>query len=256
MAPARMAGRLALGGARGVLDALLPPNCLACDAPVLEHGAVCQDCFRGLHLIAAPLCRRCGVPFEHAGHGEDGTCPACVATPPPFGRARAAFAYNEAIGRLILPLKHADRPDLARHLARHMAMGGAALLQDAELIVPVPLHWRRLWTRRYNQAALLAGHLGRLARRKVLPDALRRTRATPSLGALSAAAREEAVEDAFAIARRAVPRVAGRRILLVDDVLTSGATAGACTRALLAAGAASVDVLAAARVPDPRIRLS
>ncbi|WP_426957174.1 ComF family protein [Muricoccus radiodurans] len=255
---AQAAGGLAQAAAGGVLDALLPPTCLACDASVLEQGTVCAACFRGMHLLGAPMCDRCGVPFEHAGQGERQggalLCPGCVAAPPAFDAARAAFAYSDVIGRVILPMKHADRPDLARHLARHMASAGAGLLARAELIVPVPLHRWRLWTRQYNQAALLARHLGRAAGRPVLPDALRRVRATRPLGGLSAAGRAVAVEGAFVIARRAIHRVAGRRVLLVDDVLTSGATAGACARVLLRAGASAVDVLAAARVPDPRLQ--
>jgi ComF family protein len=252
---AAMAGatRLARLGAGGLLDALLPPHCLSCDSPVLEQDAVCATCFRGLHLIVPPLCRHCGVPFEHEGQGEDGLCPACLAAPPPFERARAAFAYNEGLARLVLPLKHGDRTELARPLARHMARAGAALLAEADLIVPVPLHRWRLFARRYNQSALLALHLGKMARRPVLPDALRRVRATPSLGSLGAEARHLAMEDAIRVAPRAPSRIAGRRLLLVDDVLTSGATAGACAAALLSAGAAQVDLLTVARVPDPRL---
>lgn len=247
------AGRLARLGARGVLDVLLPPHCLACDSRVMEQGALCPDCFGGLHLIVEPFCRLCGVPFAHEGVGEGGLCPSCLAGPPAFARARAAFAYNEAARRLILPLKHGDRTELAAPLARHMARAGVALLDEAEVIVPVPLHPRRLFLRRYNQAALLAARLGRLAGRAVVPDALRRVRRTPSLGELGAAARRAVLEGAIRVAPRARPRIEGRRVLLVDDVLTSGATAGACAEALLAAGAVRVEVLAVARVPNPRL---
>lgn len=237
-----------------VLDALLPPSCLCCHAPVLEHGVVCAVCFRGLHLLAEPLCARCGVPFRHEGQGgRAGSCPTCATDPPAFATARAAYAYDDASARLILPLKHGDRTDLARHLARHMARAGAVLLERAEVVVPVPLHWRRLLIRRYNQAGLLARHLGRAAGRPVLPDALVRTRATRPLGGLGAAARAAALEGAFRLRSRAVARLEGRRVLLVDDVLTSGATANSCARVLLDGGALTVDVLAAARVPDPRL---
>jgi len=239
-------------GGLAVLDGLLPPHCLACEERVTEQGGLCAACFGGLHRIVAPLCDRCGVPFAHDGKGEGGLCPACLADPPAFGRARAAFAYNEAAARLVLPLKHADRTEMAALLARQMAEAGAGLLEGADLLVPVPLHRGRLFLRRYNQAALLAARLGRLAGRPVLPDALRRNRRTPSLGPLGAAARRAAMEGAIGVSPRAAPRLRGRRVLLVDDVLTSGATAGACAQALLAAGAAEVTVLAAARVADPR----
>ena len=174
-------GRLALRGGRGLLDALLPPHCLACDVPVLDQGTLCGGCFAGLHAIVAPLCHNCGLPFEHEGQAEDGLCPACIERPPAFERARAAFLYNEAATRLILPLKHGDRTELAGPLARWMAGAGAALLAEAEVLVPVPLHRRRLLARRYNQSALLARRLGAIAGLPVVPDALRRRRATPAL---------------------------------------------------------------------------
>jgi ComF family protein len=134
-----------------------------------------------------------------------------------------------------------------------MARAGAALLRDSDLLVPVPLHRRRLIQRRYNQAGLLARAVGRLAHKPALPDALRRTRVTRSLGELSAEERARVVDNAFEVRPNRAARVAGQRVLLIDDVLTSGATCGACTRALLAAGATAVDVLVAARVPDPRL---
>lgn len=257
-----MLHRLAAGARRAsglVLDALLPPECLACRAEVEEQGTLCADCFRGLSFIGAPLCARCGVPFAHDGQAERGPgdallCPRCATRPPRFAVARAALRYDEAARRLVLPLKHADRPELAAPLARQMARVGAALLDHAEIIVPVPAHWRRLLARRYDQAALLARAVARVGGIPCLADALRRARATPPLGDRSAADRAAAVAGAFQLRKGALGRIAGRRVLLVDDVMTSGATAEACAGALLDAGAAEVSVLAAARVPDPRLR--
>lgn len=247
------AGLARLGGV--ALDALLPPHCLTCESPVERQGTLCGACFAGVHAVTAPLCRRCGVPFLHAGQGDAaGLCPACAARSPAFDTARAALRYDAGAQRLILPFKHGDRPELAGPLAAQMARAGAELLARAELLAPVPLHWRRLLARRYNQAALLARRLAALAGRPCIPDLIRRARATPSLGDRGAAERAALLEGAFRIRPAAARRVAGRRVLLVDDVMTSGATAEACARVLLAAGAAAVDVLAAARVPDPRLQ--
>ncbi len=238
----------------GVLDVLLPPHCLTCDALVELQGTLCGTCFRGLHRVTAPLCARCGVPFRHAGQaGQGGLCPACLGSAPAYRVARAALRYDAASRLLVLPFKHADRPELAGPLAVQMARAGAALLDRCDVLAPVPLHWRRLFARRYNQAALLAKCLAVLAHRPMIPDLLRRHRHTPPLGDLGAAERAVLLQGVFSVRRGAVPRIAGRRVLLIDDVMTSGATVDACARALLAAGAASVDVLAAARVPDPRL---
>lgn len=252
--------RLAQGARRAsavLLDALLPPRCLSCEAEVAEHGTLCAACFATLTPLTAPFCARCGVPFVHAGQGEAAegglSCGVCRNRPPAFRTARAAFRYGEGARRLILPFKHGDRTDLARPLARQMARAGAGLLARAEVIVPVPVHWRRLIGRRYDQAALLAQALGRIAKLPVMPDMLRRVRATEALGGKSAAERAATVEGAFAVSRAGARRLAGRQVLLVDDVMTSGATVEACAVALLAGGAAAVDVLAAARVPDPRL---
>lgn len=164
--------------------------------------------------------------------------------------------YDDQARRIILPFKHADRVDVAPALARHMARAGAALLLSADLLVPVPLHRGRLLARRYNQSALLAQALGRLARRPVVPDVLLRTRPTASLGEQTRRERAETVRGAFALRPSRAAQVTGRRVLLIDDVLTTGATAGACTRVLLAGGAAAVDLLVGARAALPDDGLS
>lgn len=249
-----------LGAAMGlVLDALLPPLCLTCRAPVMAAGTQCTECARLLSPTGALVCDRCGVSLGSGLLAERPAagrllCPPCHDSPPDFTAARAALVYDDAARRLILPLKYARRTDLARWLARRMAAAAPELLEKAEILVPVPLHWRRLLQRGYNQAGLLAGHLGRSGRRPVAHAALRRLRATPSLSERGAAERAALLADVFAVPGREARRIAGRRVLLVDDVITSGATASACARALLAAGAARVDAIAVARVPHPAIQ--
>lgn len=230
---------------RTVLDALLPPRCLACGGLALEPGALCPPCWERVDFIAAPLCACCGLPFE-IDPGPGALCAGCMAEPPRFGRARAVFRYDEHGRRLVLGFKHADRLDMAPTFARWLARAGTALLADADLVAPVPLHWTRLFLRRYNQAALLANGVARVAGLRAAPDLLTRRRRTPSQGGLGREQRQRNVRGAFAV--RDPAAVAGRRVLLVDDVLTTGATASACAMALNRAGAASVDVLTLARV--------
>ena len=241
-------GGLARWGGRLLLDLVLPAQCPTCDVVVDEAGRFCPACFRRADFIIDPCCRRCGVGFASSGEaGMSRTCAECLEKPPVWRQARAAFSYDDFSKQLILPLKYADRTENAGFLARHMARAGAALLHDADLLLPVPLHRRRLFTRRYNQAALLAWHIGRLAGRGVMVDGLARTRATRSL--VTCNAEERAAIMAGAIGCRKARRggLRDKRIVLIDDVLTTGSTASACAYALLQAGAASVDLLVAAR---------
>lgn len=246
-------GQLVHAG-RVALDLLLPPQCIVCDQLVEEPGQLCAACFRDLSFVTEPCCRRCGVPFANLGQaGHDRLCPTCHADPPGFDRARAALRYDGPARRLILPFKHGDRIEIAPTLALHMARAGTKLLAETDLLVPVPLHRKRLFHRRYNQAALLATAVSRVSGRPTLLDALQRGRPTPSLGEKSAIERAAVVDGAFAVRLSRAGFLPGRRILLIDDVMTSGATANACALKLKAAGAAAVDVLVAARVPDPRL---
>jgi ComF family protein len=233
-----------------VLDILLPPSCLACDAPTQTDGQFCLPCFRRANFVSAPFCASCGVPlpFDAAG-GADGVCGTCEASPPAFAQARSALRYDGLAKDLILPFKYADRTDLARGLALLMARAGANLLARADVLAPVPLHVARLRARRYNQSALLAAELSRLAGKTVLQDALERRRPTAPLGKLGFAERRTELAGTIGVRRD----VTGKAVLLVDDVMTSGATADACAAALRDAGATRVDVLTAARVPDPRL---
>ncbi len=235
------------------LDLLLPPRCVMCDAAVQTHGQLCGACFAATNFITAPLCACCGVPFASADQaGEGGLCSSCQDHKPVFRQARAALRYDDHARRLLLPFKHADRVELGPILGAMMLRSGATLLARAEVLVPVPLHRRRLYERKYNQAAILAQVLGRKAKRVTLPDALLRNRPTASLDHKTAEERAREVQNAFTVRPSRLHLIAGKPILLVDDVMTSGATANACAAVLLAAGATAVDVLVAARVPDPR----
>ncbi|HEY2836496.1 MAG TPA: ComF family protein [Rhizomicrobium sp.] len=230
----------------GLLDLLFPPLCIGCGEPLGAGRGFCPDCWSGITFLDGPACECCGLPFAF-DPGPGTRCGACLSQPPAFDRARAIFAYDEKSRGPILALKHADRLDLVPGFARWLERSGQALVAETDLVVPVPLHRMRLWQRRYNQAAELARRLGALSGKAVAADALVRVRPTESQGVMvSAKARRRNVLGAFRVLDPV--RVKGRNILLVDDVLTTGATAEACARALKRAGAARVQILALARV--------
>lgn len=229
----------------GLVDFLLPPLCLNCEQPVTQNQTLCAACWKELHFVAPPLCARCGAPFDLVV--EEGTlCGHCLDHPPSFTMARSALIYDDASRGLILKLKHADQlhpvPALANWMVRALEK---ETWEDADLIVPVPLHRWRLLKRRYNQAALLALAIGKQVHRPVDVDLLVRAKATESQGHKSAKQRRENVAKAFAL--RAKADVAGKKVILIDDVLTSGATVQACSDLLLQAGVASVFVVTLAR---------
>lgn len=238
---------------RAAMNFLLPPLCLRCDAPVSEDQTLCAACWKEIHFIDAPFCPRCGAPFEVRTEESVlsalglGLCAACESDPPFFTAARSAVLYNDASRSLLLRLKHGDKLHPVPAMAAWMARAGADLWDEVEMIAPVPLHRWRLLKRRYNQAALLAQALGRLKEKPVGVDLLLRHRATESQGHKDKTARHKNVAGAFALNKRYAAQIRGKKILLVDDVMTSGATVQACTRTLLAAGAAAVFVLTFAR---------
>ena len=229
------------------LDLALPPLCPACREPVGAQAALCAGCWSKLSFIAPPYCERLGTPFAY-DPGSGVLSMQAIADPPAYRHARAAVRYDDVSRILIHGLKYSDRLDLAPMLGRWMARAGHALLEDADALVPVPLHWRRLWARRFNQSAALAKIVSQASGVPVVGDALKRVKATLQQVGLTASERALNVQGAFAVADRS--RVAGRRLILIDDVLTSGATIDACARALNRAGAAAVDVLVFARVVD------
>lgn len=235
------------------LNALLPPLCLSCRTSVDTTGTLCAACWSKIEFISAPACTCCGFPLE-VDAGPDVLCAACVAKRPRYRRARAVFRYAESSRQLVLMFKHADRLDPAPTYGRWLARAGAELLDDADLIAPVPLHrWRLLW-RRYNQSAELARAVGKASGRRVVPDLLLRHRHTPSQAELNGRQRRLNVAGAFRVDPRHAATVRDKSVLLIDDVLTTGATVEACTRALLRAGATAVDVLTLARVARPQVR--
>src|ERR1700733_1389586 len=234
--------------ARLALDIALPTLCVACREPVDGEG-VCAKCWAKLSFIAPPYCPRLGIPFVY-DPGPDLLSMEAIANPPAYHRARAAVRYDDVARTLVHALKYQDRTDLAPAMGRWMARAGRELLEGADALVPVPLHWRRGWSRRYNQAVALARVIERQTGVKLASEALRRVRQTQQQIGLSRSERASNVQGAFQVASDRKADIAGRRLVLVDDVLTSGATVDACARALLRARAASVDVLVVARVVD------
>jgi ComF family protein len=239
---------LGAAASRLALDVALPTLCVACREPVAGEG-VCAACWSQLAFIAPPYCPRLGIPFVY-DPGPDLLSMQAIADPPAYQRARAAVHYDEVAKTLVHALKYQDRTDLAPTMGRWMARAGHELLNEADLLVPVPLHWRRAWSRRYNQSGALAQVIARQTGVTVSRDALRRVRPTQQQIGLSRSERATNVQGAFKVSQDKTTDVQGRRVILIDDVLTSGATVDACARALLRAKAAQVDVLVFARVVD------
>lgn len=245
-------GLTRIGGGLGrlgiaLLDQLYPPTCIACSAPLSADNALCASCFSQLRPISAPFCPVLGLPFD-SDPGAGTLSAEALADPPPFGRARAALAYGEVVGALVSRFKYDDRVELARFCARLMGAAGHEFWPDTPLLVPVPLHPSRLRFRRYNQSMLLARELSRLTGLEVDAHLVRRDRKTRQQVGLSGDSRLRNVQGAFSLHPRALERLRGRPVVLVDDVYTTGATVKAVTRALKRGGVEKVDVLTFARV--------
>ncbi|MEO0879678.1 MAG: ComF family protein [Pseudomonadota bacterium] len=230
-----------------MLDAVLPPLCPITGEPVSEAGNLSAGGWSQLQFIDDPVCAACGAPFAH-DYGEGALCGSCLASPPSFDRARAAVTYDDASHKVIVAFKHADRTDFAPMLGSWLARAGAPMATARSILLPVPLHRRRLAERRFNQAAMIAEIAAEKLGCGYDPMALERTRATMPQKELSEDARKRNVSGAFGVRPGAGDLVKGAHIIVVDDVLTTGATISACARALKAAGAGRVDALVAARV--------
>ena len=224
----------------------MPPVCLLCSDELQTHDALCAQCWQHINFIMPPLCERTGQPLPYDIGGTMISAGA-IASPPAYDRARAVAQYEGAVQELVLGLKYGDRHDLRRLLGRWMAGAGQDLFDGVDLIVPVPLHRHRLLSRRFNQAAVLALEVARHTGLAYQPQILLRIRKTDSQTNKSATERRKNVAGAFAVARRWERRLGGKNLLLVDDVITTGATVNSCARCLKRAGAARVDVLAVAK---------
>ncbi len=242
----RIAAALGPAGAR-LLRLVYPSQCLLCDAQVETDFALCGPCWRETPFLMGLVCSLCGAPLPGQDTGEEVHCDDCLTIARPWSRGRSTLLYQDHGRRIVLSLKHGDRDDLAAPVAGWMARAAAPLLTDRTLIVPVPLHWRRLLKRRYNQSAMLAKALAPLVGHPVALDALIRARATASLGTKGRDDRFRTLDGAIRPHPRRGRAMAGRDVLLIDDVMTSGATLAACAEAARAAGADDVCVLTLAR---------
>lgn len=242
------ASRIAQTTIKAALDVALPTLCVSCRSGVAGDG-VCAQCWPKLSFIAPPYCPRLGIPFIY-DPGPGVLSMEAIASPPVYARARAALRYDDVARDMVHALKYQDRVDLAPVMGHWMARAGADLLRDADLVVPVPLHWRRAWSRRFNQSGHLAKAVSDVGKVPLHTALVKRVRRTEQQIGLSKSERALNVQGAFAVPPERRAEAHGRRIVLIDDVLTSGATVNACARALLRARAAQVDVLVFARVVE------
>ena len=230
---------------RPALDFVLPERCPACGVITPPGGTFCGSCWQKMHFLVPPWCASCALPFAY--QQEDGArCAACLSNPPRHDGIRAVVAYDDVSRQVALKLKYGGKIGLAKMIAAQMVRH---LPDDAErlIVAPVPLHWTRLWSRSFNQSALIADEMARLGNARHIPDMLLRTKRTPSLRGLSAKERKRAVGKAFAINPRWQSSISGGRVILVDDVLTTGATADGCIKTLKQAGAEWVQLFCWAR---------
>jgi ComF family protein len=235
-------------GLQALLHAVYPPKCMGCDTLVTSDFGLCGPCWRATPFISGMVCDSCGIPLLGDDTGTLAQCDDCMTLARPWSQGRAALLYKDNGRKMVLQLKHGDRLDLVKPAGAWLLRAARPILQPGMVVAPIPLHWSRLLRRRYNQSALLSRELAKLAGLDHCPDLLLRRRATPSQGGRDRIARFENMADAIRAHPRRLARMQGRHVLLVDDVMTSGATFGAAADACLAAGAAQVSVLTLARV--------
>lgn len=238
----KLIARIASAG-QALIDLALPTRCVTCRELTMGQAGLCPRCWSTLTFIDAPRCAVSGLPFPYGVEGDDLVSPAALRSPPLYGRARGAVIYDDDSRRLVHALKYHDRHEAALPMARLMAVAGRDVIAASDMLVPVPLHRWRLWHRRYNQAGLLAMRIARLVAKPCLHHGLVRQRRTASQVGLDAGRRAGNVRGEFALLPALQPQLSGRRVLLIDDVLTTGATGNACAQALLEGGAAAVNVL-------------
>ncbi len=236
-------------GIAPVIDFVYPPRCPVCSAATLDQGGLCAECWGALEIPGEPACARCQAPFDSNQGGPD--CATCIQTPPLHDGITAATVYNDVSRQLVLSLKHGRRMSLAKVMGRLIA-ARLPLGSEVPLLIPVPLHRWRIWKRGFNQAALIASELSRLGKGELLVDGLERVRQTPSLGGMGASQRDATLSGAVRVSEKRRVRIAERAVVLIDDVLTSGATSRECVRALKDGGAASVRIACFARVLGDR----
>lgn len=235
-------------GLQAALHLIYPPQCLSCGALVTTDFGLCGTCWRDTPFITGLVCDQCGVPLPGEDAGKAEHCDDCLTIARPWSRGRAALLYKDNARSLVLALKHGDRLDLARPAAQWMLRAAGSILEPGMLVVPIPLHWRRLFKRRYNQSALISVAIAKAAALDHCPDLLIRRRATDTQDGRGRDARFANVADAIALHPKRGPMAEGRHILLVDDVMTSGATLAAAAEACVAGGATAVSVVTLARV--------
>ncbi len=234
---------------KGALRLVYPPQCLCCNAPVAVEGGLCPDCWQETDFLGGTCCDDCGAPLPGDGTPADGAihCDECLATPRPWQQGRAALTYRGTGRKLALMLKHGDRLDVAGALGDWLSDAATPLVVPGMVVAPVPLHLRRLFHRRYNQAELLAGRIAHRHGLQPMPGLLQRSRHTPSQDHRGVAERFANLADAIQVRPRLAPQIAGRPVLLVDDVMASGATLATCAQALLDAGSGPISVAVLAR---------